>query len=127
MTEPKFTQEPWVAGTNPCMTTVLDGHEGKAIYPKDGSNHIAWANAENEDGEIDMQTALANAALIAAAPELYEALRGAVQEACGTCAMLHVNPETYDFIEKGCPYTENNEKCDYQNCIKILRKARGEA
>lgn len=40
--------------------------------------------------------------------------------------MMHVNPETYDFIEKGCPYTENNEKCDYRNCIKILRKARGE-
>ena len=64
-----FTPGPWKAGKNPCMTTVLDGHEGKAIYPKESSYHIAWANAENSDGDLDIETALANAALIAAAPD----------------------------------------------------------
>ena len=74
MNQTKFTPGPWKSGKNPCMTTVLDGYEGKAIYSKNGSYHIAWANAENEDGEIDIQTALANANLIAAAPEMYAEL-----------------------------------------------------
>lgn len=40
MSERKFTQGPWEAGCNPAMATVLDGHEGKAIYPKEGNHHI---------------------------------------------------------------------------------------
>ena len=63
------------------MTTVLDGHEGKAIYPEEGSHHIAWANALTDDGELDMETALANAALIAAAPAMYELLEHWLHEA----------------------------------------------
>ena len=58
-------------------------------------------------------------------PELYDALKGAVKEACGTCAMMHVNPDTYDFVENGCPFSEENNTCDYRDCIAILRKVRG--
>ena len=83
MSETKFTPGPWKAGKNPCMTTILDGHEGKAIYPKESSYHIAWANAENSNGDLDIETALANAALIAAAPELYDALFDAANRLCG--------------------------------------------
>ena len=74
MGKPKFTEGPWRAGKNPCMTTVLNEHEGKAIYPEEGCHHIAWANALTEDGDLAMDTALANAALIAAAPEMYAML-----------------------------------------------------
>lgn len=109
MSKTKFTRDGWhVEGRSVCI--------GDTVYVP-----AMWCKDKTEE------ECKANAHLIAAAPELYEALRGAVQEACGSCAMLHVNPETYDFIEKGCPYTENNEKCDYRNCIKILRKAMGEA
>ena len=108
--ETKFTPGPWKAGKNPYMTTVLDGHEGKAIYmdePND-PHHIAWANAENTEGELDIETALANATLIAAAPELYEACRFH----CETrCKMRNLNKNV----------------C--KNCLfgKALRKARGES
>lgn len=74
MSKTKFTPGPWEAGKNPCMTTVLDGKEGKTIYPKGSFYHIAWTNAENSDGDFDIKTALANASLIAAAPEMYEQL-----------------------------------------------------
>lgn len=124
--ETKFTPGPW--------RIVEEGKARSIISIRDQyRNWISecfYALVEDESQYvhpiITKAEAFKNAQLFRAAPELYEALRGAVQEACGTCAMLHVNPETYDFIEKGCPYTENNEKCDYRNCIKILRKARGE-
>lgn len=70
--EPKFTPGPWEPGRSPAMATVLDGHEGKAIYPKGANRHIAWANVYDEEGELCMDEALANAALIAAAPMMYD-------------------------------------------------------
>lgn len=78
MSETKFTPGPWVAGGNPSMATVLDDHEGKAIYPKNGYHHIGWANIHDEEGKLDMETALANAALIAAAPSMYKLLEGLI-------------------------------------------------
>ena len=123
MSETKFTPGPW--------ETDFFNVEDQGVYMVRDSLNQAVCQCftqypfAGKPGITDDE-AEANANLIAAAPELYEALRGVVQEACGTCAMMHVNPETYDFIENGCPYTENNEKCDYRNCIKILRKARGE-
>lgn len=71
--EEKFTPGPWEAGRNPAMATVLDDQEGKAIYlqGKGGCHHIAWANIHDDEGKLDMEAALANAALIAVAPELY--------------------------------------------------------
>ena len=72
MNAPKFTPGPWEAGRNPAMATVLDGHEGKAIYPSGGDHHIGWANIYDDEGKLDMETALANAALIAQCPSLYE-------------------------------------------------------
>lgn len=72
----KFTPGPWEAGRNPAMATVLDNREGKAIYQKGkgGCRHIGWANIHDDEGKLDMDTALANAALIAAAPEMYALL-----------------------------------------------------
>lgn len=101
MGKPKFTEGPWRAGKNPCMTTVLDEHEGKAIYPEEGNHHIAWANALTDDGDLDMDTALANAALIAAAPEMYAMLED----------MLNMFAE---------------ESVEYGMIQKLLAKARGE-
>ena len=67
----------WKAGINPYMTDVLDGHEGKAIYLEgsDPAYIVAWANAFNEDGELAVDKAIDRALLIAAAPEMFEALK----------------------------------------------------
>lgn len=108
--ETKFTPGPWKAGKNPCMTTVLDGHEGKAIYmdePND-PHHIAWANAENTEGELDIETALANATLIATAPEMFNMLEKFVEIT-----------ETSDVVP--LVFFEHASRVK-----KILRKARGE-
>ena len=105
MSKLKFTPGPWKAGKNPYITTILDGHEGKAIYPKEGSCHIAWANAENSNGDFDIKTALANAALIAAAPEMYKELF-----------------RLSALFRKNSIYLDEREKIE-----TILRKARGES
>lgn len=110
MSEPKFTKGPWRAGKNPCMTTVLDEHEGKAIYPEEGHHHIAWANALTEDGDLAMDTALANAALIAAAPELYE-FAHFFETFAGQCYCRILG--------------EAGQKI-YDEAVKICKKARGE-
>jgi hypothetical protein len=105
-----FTPGPWKAGKNACMTTVLDGHEGKTIYLKGSSYHIAWANAENSNGDLDFETALANAALIAAAPDMYDMLQSVLDE----CAICDPN-----FHYPG--------DCDLRGQIEaVLKKARGE-
>ena len=106
MKKPKFTPGPWQAGKNPFTTTILDGHEGKAIYPKESNYHIAWANAENSNGDLDIETALANARLIAVAPEMYAELERIADiledpEDCGEISLDRINA--------------------------ILRKARGES
>lgn len=104
MTEqkPKFTPGPWVPGRNPAMATILYGHEGKAIYPKDSNHHIAWANVFDEEGELCMNEALANAALIAAAPEMYALLKLVHDDAFETLneagdAIIVISP---DLIER---------------------------
>lgn len=116
MSKPKFTPGPWKAGKNPCMTTVLDGHEGKAIYtdkPND-PHHIAWANAENSEGDLDIKTALANAALIAAAPDMYAAL----EEILGDL----------DTFPQVAPGVDHPEVFDLKLKLrKLLCKARGES
>ena len=113
MNESKFTKGPWKAGKNPYMTTVLDGHEGKAIYQDDENNphHLAWANAENADGDLDMETALANASLIAAAPEMYEMLKSLLDD-CEICTACAHYP---------------GEITPRQQIEAVLKKARGEA
>jgi len=59
---------------------------------------------------------------IALLPELYDALNEAVQETCGSCAMMHVGAN-YDFVENGCPF-EENEDCHCLHGIAVLRKMR---
>ena len=95
MSNEKFTKGPWEAGCNPIMATMLDGKEGKTIYPEDGTYHIAWANIHNEDGELDMETALANARLIAAAPEMHALLERILAEVEMDALPVKDRPQTY--------------------------------
>lgn len=111
MNEPKFTSGPWKAGKNPYMTTILDGHEVKAIYPDESSYHIAWANAENSDGDLDIETALANAALISAAPEMYWFIE-------------HLTTVTGHALLSQAGYLGESL---YNEAIELCRKARGES
>ena len=119
MANENFTPGPWTAVRHgeDIYTWTIRGNDSI----KDRSLAVVGV------GAIDFKRDMANMHLIKAAPLLYKALKGAVKEACGTCAMMHVNPETYDFVENGCPFSQEENKCDYRDCIAILREARGEA
>lgn len=119
MSEPKFTPGPWFA------------HEGYAeqdyVYSRDDkctSKHIICKVFTRPKTEV---RGCPDAYLIAAAPELYRFLKMATEEACSACAMMMVDPASYDFIENGCPFANQNELCEYRDCIAILRKAHGES
>lgn len=94
MNKPKFTPGPWRAG--------LSIYKSQAIVVADKGGQIADVFAYEEE------QAKANAALIAAAPEMYEALAD-IAENCGN---------------RGC-----SETCAEADCkiCEILKKARGEA
>ena len=113
MSETKFTKGPWEPGRNPAFSTILDGYEGKAIYPKGENHHIAWANVFNADGELTMETALANAALMAAAPEMFALLERVVA--------LSDDNNIYPMIPLGRVIEDIVE-----DAKKVLKKARGE-
>ena len=106
----KFTPGPWEAGSNPAMATVLDDQEGKAIYQKGkgGCHHIGWANIHDDEGKLDMETALANAALIAAAPEMYEMLERILED---------VHWDLIAVTDRGSTFCA---------IVQLLAKARGE-
>lgn len=81
MSEAKFTKGPWVAGRKD-MASIVDGVDSKWIYS--GDEYVAIAS-----GRVTgtWETVIANAHLIAAAPELYEVLseameRGGVIQMC---------------------------------------------
>lgn len=68
MSEAKFTKGPWVAGRKD-MASIVDGVDSKWIYS--GDEYVAIAS-----GRVTgtWETVIANAHLIAAAPELYDLL-----------------------------------------------------
>lgn len=72
---------PWSAGTNPAIATLLDGRVGKCIYANGDVNNTPYVGFANVV-EGDTISAIRNARLFAAAPELYECLREAVVEMC---------------------------------------------
>lgn len=61
-------------------------------------------------------------AILARLPELYDSLLDAVNDACGACAMMHIQ-DGYDFVTNGCPF-EENEDCKCLKWISVLRKVR---
>lgn len=95
MIEPKFTPGPWSLLFNDKTKVVLE-QQGVAVFIAD--TYAGFTKSEEEQK--------ANAALIAAAPEMYEALAD-IAENCGN---------------RGC-----SETCAEAGCkiCKILKKARG--
>ncbi|WP_277201260.1 hypothetical protein [Victivallis vadensis] len=95
MNEPKFTPGPWSLLFNDKTKVVLE-QQGVAVFIAD--TYAGFTKSEEEQK--------ANAALIAAAPEMYEALAD-IAENCGN---------------RGC-----SETCAEAGCkiCKILKKARG--
>lgn len=97
MNKQKFTPGPWSLLFNDKTKVVLE-QQGVAVFVAD-----TWAGFTKSEEEQK-----ANAALIAAAPEMYEALAD-IAENCGN---------------HGC-----SETCAEADCkiCEILKKARGEA
>lgn len=112
MSEEKFTSGPWFADwkNNPTFFPFVWRENGYAVAKMCGK-----PNSQLENTTIPVaclsdfaepEKVLANAALIAAAPEMYEQLK----RHCALCMMMHPDCE-------GC------EICDTG---KVLKKARGE-
>ena len=95
MSEEKFTRGPWSLLFNDKTKVVLE-QQGVAVFVAD--TYAGFTKSEEEQK--------ANAALIAAAPELYKEL----EKHCALCMMMHPDCE-------GC------EICDTG---KVLKKARGD-
>lgn len=95
MNKPKFTPGPWSLLFNDKTKVVLE-QQGVAVFVAD--TYAGFTKSEEEQK--------ANAALIAAAPEMYEALAD-IAENCGN---------------RGC-----SETCAEADCkiCEILKKARG--
>ena len=68
MSEAKFTKGEWVAGRAD-MATIVDGYKSKWVYAGDKYCAVASGSDIDDWGEV-----MANAHLIAAAPEMYELL-----------------------------------------------------
>ena len=94
MIEPKFTPGPWSILFNDKTKVVLE-QQGVAVFVAD--TYAGFTKSEEEQK--------ANAALIAAAPEMYEGLK-----------------EIRDVMEKDRRFCRTVEAID-----KLLMKARGEA
>ncbi|HJH05434.1 MAG TPA: hypothetical protein K8W19_15615 [Victivallis vadensis] len=94
MIEPKFTPGPWSILFNDKTKVVLE-QQGVAVFVAD--TYAGFTKSEEEQK--------ANAALIAAAPEMYEGLK-----------------EIRDVMEKDGRFCRTVEAID-----KLLMKARGEA
>lgn len=108
----KLFNAPWQVKTYDCFRL---GYE----YCVEASNGdtISISKDENPDAEK-------HAKRIKHLPELYEALKEAVDDACGTCAMMQVDSNSYDFVKNGCPFFEDHDDCLPIKWIDILRKVR---
>ena len=83
MSEAKFSKGPWRVVTK---LSASENHKGFSIYQSTTSELGLWALADIQPGDEDGELGRANAALIAAAPELYAALDEAetrIIELCG--------------------------------------------
>lgn len=97
MSEPKFTKGPWTAKYDPQLQALIE------IYNTEDRVMVAVLP---DRGTIEAMSEIeANANLIAAAPDMYEALK----ESCLDCLL-----------------EQDKDLCDFCYIGKALRKARGE-
>lgn len=98
MNDEKFTRGPWSLLFNDKTKVVLE-QQGVAVFVAD--TYAGFTKSEEEQK--------ANAALIAAAPEMYEAIAKIVRSECPNCRL-------------------KQQRCDcrFQELVDVLKKARGE-
>ena len=114
MSEPKFTPGPW---------WVLHEGSSEVSVQTDGAC-ICSLNYDPLPKE-EVQKHLANARLIAAAPELYDACVEAVYHICFDCmgGFRHdIGLTSEDLLNDGCPKKSND--CFFLKTLDLLRKVR---
>lgn len=109
MSNPKFTPGPWkVSGVEGCRMIVVNRECSEQTVIAD-----VWGKGERHE---------ANAALIAAAPEMYRDLREAAHEFCFNCREAD-DREISDDCGTVCPAPQS--ECFVRRWIETLKKARG--
>jgi hypothetical protein len=96
MSEPSFTPAPWVQGTGNESHLIFkrrdDGGRTLLVNNDGNSESIAWVSCDVRHPP-SKEERLANARLIAAAPELLAALDHLIESRCDLCK-AHVSIET---------------------------------
>ena len=95
-------------GTSPAPWTATAGADGGVVVNDENRHGIATCG-HTAEGDVDF----ANARLIAAAPDLYEALREAVTERCRMC------------VSEGDYCSPEDGYCFVRRWSKVLEKAGG--
>lgn len=119
MSEPKFTPGPWHARWegHPVLFPFVWQEHGHAVAKLCGKPRNPDWIVTRESDYADPEKVLANAALIAAAPEMYECLCEAVKIKC-------VGSGCHAYNAGECMQADGI--CPVQNWIKVLKEARGE-
>ena len=122
----KYTPGPWeIVGSHVFTRLGASNRDGVEAHPTDGWNVATinpWAchTASGEQQDLSPDEVMANTCLIAAAPELFEALEELLSEYCSAMKNEHDYP--------GRPWApeRDNDRAALR-AIAALKRARGEA
>lgn len=112
--EAMHTPGPWEAGRSD-MSTIVDGFDSKWVYA--GDKYVAVASGANVS---EWDEVMANARLIAAAPEMLDALRALMAEphGCTHCDSGKLRKPVHKYDEPG-----HQPDCPYQKALDAIAKA----
>lgn len=123
--EAGFTPGPWRVEADPCHFDTMSTVVGGATKPVEHTPTYLWQQMQVEvGGWAAVQEQEANARLIAAAPDLYEALRHAV----GNLRAAQINPDAFG-DEESAEYREAKAAwdADIARCEAALLKVSPQA
>ena len=118
MSENIFTPGPWEVRQHGNLATF-------SIVSKNGDHTLAVVGVS--PGYIQPAEDEGNARLIAAAPDMFDALKNATYGFCSEgCFPNGTDPGMVTFIKNGCPLGATEGTCDAVKWWDIIRKVIGE-